>query len=83
MGELMGVRCIASHYLQVHRIDRLSVKSLETIERIRRVTTDNLNVFMGIAFNQYNLVTIVWKYEARCTLYVSARSCRRSCRRTW
>ena len=24
---------------------------------------------MGIAFNQYNKITVVWKYEARCTLY--------------
>ena len=68
---LFGVRCQASHYMQLRSVERLADEDLRAIEQIRRVATDNLNVFMGIAFNQYDRITVVWKYEARCTLHVS------------
>ena len=68
---LSGIRCKASHYVQLRPVERLSDKDLRAIDLMRQLVTDNLNVFMGMSFNQYDRITIVWKDEARCTLYVS------------
>ena len=68
---MFGVVCEAQHYKQLRVVERLADADLRAIEQIRQVATDNLNVLMGIAFNQYDIITFIWKYEARCTVYVS------------
>ena len=70
-GEIAGVRCQLSLYIQTRAFEKFPVASLKLLDQLRGVTTDNLNTFMGIAFNQHDKFTVIWKYEARCTLYVS------------
>ena len=69
-GIILGVRCKLSHIPQTRVFEQMPVESLKAIEQLKNMTTDHLNTFIGIAFNQHNMFTIIWKYEARCTLYV-------------
>ena len=65
-----GVQVLASSVKQLRRIGiaNFDRQSLELLYKLRHLSVDRLNTFMGLAFNKSNQVWIVWKFEAKCTL---------------
>ena len=43
--------------------------SLETLYRLRTLSVDQLNSFVGLTFNESNQFVIVWKFDVRSTLH--------------
>lgn len=50
-------------------LDDFDDLSLETLYRLRTLSADRLNSFIGMTFNEMNQFVIVWKFDVRSTLH--------------
>ena len=68
MFEGVRVALLTVNQLKPIKLDDFDKTSLEILFKLRNLSVDRLNPFLGLVFNESHSFIVVWKFEARCSL---------------